>query len=191
MGKRNILICLLLFCLGWNAHGQTDDVERRDSLLRVARSGVVVRISDDTTSSVVGRVPDVAKEVVLDSILARHRGKVLFVDFWYVYCVSCKAAMLEMEPVRGEFARRGVEFIYVTGDKASPRNHWERMIPGMPGTHYRLPDEAYRYLIDERFRMPGLPYYLIVDKEGKIVYRGAGFMGCDEMRRLLEKELKR
>ena len=180
---------MLSFCVGWNSYGQETDSGRRDSLLRVARSAVVVRISDDTASYAVGRVPEVAKEVVLDSILAQHRGKVLFVDFWYVYCVSCKAAMLEMEPVRTELAARGVEFLYITGDKASPKGHWERMIRGMPGTHYRLPDEAYRYLIDERFRMPGLPYYLIVDRKGGIVYRGAGFMGCDKMRELLEHEL--
>ena len=189
MNKRNVLFCVLLFCVGWKGYCQTTGDAARDSLRRLARVSVVVRVSDDTTSSRVGRVPDTVKEQVLDSILAAHRGKVLFVDFWYVYCVSCKTAMLEMEDVRKEFAAKGVEFVYITGEKASPKGHWEKMIRSMPGVHYRVPDEVYRHLIDERVRMSGLPYYLIVDRKGRVVHRQAGFMGCDRMRELLNREL--
>ena len=138
----------------------------------------------------IGQVPDVAKEFVLDSILTAYRGEVVFVDFWYVYCRSCLRAMREMEEVKQEFEKRGVKFLFITGAKASPEERWLKMIPDMSGDHYRVTDETYRYLIDERFKMGGLPHYLIVNRKGEIKYSFRGFMGCEKMREVLENELK-
>lgn len=142
------------------------------------------------TEYTVGRVPDVSKEVVLDSILANYKGKVVFVDMWFVYCRSCLRAMEEMKELKKEFEKKGVEFVFITGAKASPINYWQKMIPNIGGNHYRVTNEIYRYLIDERFKMNGLPYYMIVNKKGEIKYTYCGFMGCEKMREILEKELK-
>lgn len=138
----------------------------------------------------VGQVPNVAKEFVLDSILTAYWGEVVFVDFWYVYCRSCLRAMREMEEVKKEFEKRGVKFLFITGAKASPEERWLKMIPDMSGDHYRVTDETYRYLIDEQFKMRGLPHYLIVNRKGEIKYSFSGFMGCEKMREVLENELK-
>ena len=139
----------------------------------------------------IGKVPVVPREQVLDSILAGYRGEVVFVDFWYVYCRSCLRAMAEMEAVKEEYLKKGVKFLFITGEKASPEVRWLQMIPDMKGIHYRVTNEAYRYLIDEQFKMKGLPYYLIVDKQGNIKYRYNGFMGCEKMREILDEELSK
>ena len=139
----------------------------------------------------IGKVPEEPKEQVLDSILAVYRGEVVFVDFWYVYCRSCLRAMAEMELVKQEYLKKGVKFLFITGEKASPEVRWLQMIPDMEGIHYRVTNETYRYLIDEQFKMKGLPYYLIVDKQGNIKYRYNGFMGCEKMREILDEELSK
>ena len=138
----------------------------------------------------IGKVPNVPKEQVFDSIMTDYRGEVVFVDFWYVYCKSCLRAMNEMEEVKQEFEKKGVKFLFITGAKASPEERWLKMIPDMSGDHYRVTNETYRYLIDEQFKMGGLPHYLIVDREGNIKNSFRGFMGREKMREVLENELK-
>lgn len=139
----------------------------------------------------IGKVPVVPKEQVLDSILAAYRGEVVFIDFWYVYCRPCLKAMEEMEEVKQEYLKKGVKFLFITGEKASPEIRWLKMIPGMKGIHYRVTNETYRYLIDEQFKMKGLPYYLVMNRQGQIKYRYNGFMGCEKMREILDEELSK
>ena len=187
------IICIIgfLFALPVDGRGQTLKDIKVDTAAQRTTLTFSLALPADTAAYTIGEVPDLPKEQVLDSILARHRGDVLFVDFWYVYCRSCKKAYAEMEPLHREFMQKGVKFLFVTGDKASPLNRWLPMIKTMPGIHYRVTNETYRYLIDEHFRMAGLPYYLIVDRRGNIVYRHAGFEGCDKIREILQQQLNK
>lgn len=127
-------------------------------------------------------------EQVFEEILSRYRGQVVFVDFWGTSCVPCVKAMKIMQPVKKEFKKKPVAYVFLTSE-SSPEELWQQMIPNIGGDHYRLTKKQDRYLV-KHFGITGVPYYILVGKDGKITYQTTGFMGCEKMRELLKKELK-
>lgn len=133
-------------------------------------------------------VPPVQDSSVLESILEKYRGRVVFVDFWGTACVPCVRAIKEMHPLKTEYKDKPVSFIFITSETASPEEKWLQMIPDFGGDHYRLSRKQYKSLT-KRFNIQFVPYYLLVDKQGNVVYQRTGFMGCPALKELLDKEI--
>ena len=133
-------------------------------------------------------VPSVQDSSVLERILEKYRGRVVFVDFWGTACVPCVRAIKEMHPLKAEYKDKPVSFVFITSETAAPEEKWLQMIPDFGGDHYRLSRKQYKSLT-KRFNIQFVPYYLLVDKQGNVVYQRTGFMGCPALKELLDKEI--
>ncbi|MNI83525.1 hypothetical protein D3C73_1403390 [compost metagenome] len=80
-----------------------------------------------------------------------------------------------------------VAFVYITNE-TSPLATYQNMTPGIKGQHYRLDNDAWRYLAD-KFKITGIPHQVLVNKEGKVVNPHLGFLDNKEIKQLLEKQL--
>ncbi|MEY8592172.1 TlpA disulfide reductase family protein [Butyricimonas hominis] len=127
-------------------------------------------------------------EEAFEMILERYKGRVIFIDFWGTSCVPCVKAMKMMKPVKKEFEGQPISYVFITSQNASPLEIWQQMIPNIGGEHYRLTRKQNKYLTD-RFNITGVPFYLLVNKKGEVVYETVGFMGCEKMRELIKKEI--
>lgn len=114
------------------------------------------------------KAPEVAEEELLDSLIARHKGKVQFIDFWATWCGGCRMMIKEYEPVKKELGEE-VAFVYLTGPSSIEKT-WKILIQDIPGEHYWLNEKQWSYLW-KHFQMSGLPMYLVIDKQGKIAKR--------------------
>ena len=126
---------------------------------------------------------------ILETIVADHKGKPIFFDFWTTWCGVCLEAIEEMKSIKQKIIDKGVEIIYITED-SSPKATWAEMLPDIGGKHYYLPQEAVKALgkkYDILELGEGYPYYLIFDKKGNISFRHAGFTGNEKMLQELEK----
>ena len=128
--------------------------------------------------------PVVSGEGLFDALMKPYRGKVVLIDFWGTSCRPCVKAMKLMKPLKKELKGEPVAYVYITGTSAAPLEVWQQMIPDIGGDHYRLERKLYQGLV-KQFDIQGVPFYLVVDREGNIVYRGTGFMGCEKMRKLI------
>lgn len=126
-------------------------------------------------------------EEALQAIFDKYKGKVVFVDFWETWCSPCRMAMKEAEPVKKELQGRDVVFVYFASGN-SPEDTWNKMIPMIPGEHYRLPNDIALHA-REHYSISGVPSYLVLDKEGKQVHFQVGFMGADRMKKMLLEQL--
>lgn len=109
--------------------------------------------------------PDCVADQVLDAIIEKNKGKIQLIDMWATWCGGCRQTIKEYEPLKKEFP--DVAFVYLTNE-TSPLELWKKLIPEIEGEHYRLGVEQWDYLWT-RFKLMGVPYYLVIDEKGAIV----------------------
>ncbi|MDR0509849.1 MAG: TlpA family protein disulfide reductase [Rikenellaceae bacterium] len=129
--------------------------------------------------------PEVEAAAILDAIVAAHKGKPLFVDFWATWCGPCLQAMKTMRPLKSEMKEHGVSVVYISYE-GSPKTKWLPMLPEIGGVHYYLTDGQWGVLRD-KYDVNGIPQYMIFDRDGHKTFQCAGFPGVEAMRSHLEK----
>lgn len=130
-------------------------------------------------------VPDVPNDKLIETIVAQHPGKAVFIDIWATWCGPCKKGIKAMEPLKMKLKDKDVVFVYLTNE-SSPQEDFERQVAFISGQHYRLPGT----LISESF--PGIdaiPQYYLYNREGKLVWQQCGW--DDEELKTVEKEIKK
>ncbi|WP_165045631.1 TlpA disulfide reductase family protein [Dysgonomonas sp. ZJ709] len=125
---------------------------------------------------------------LMDSIVSKYKGKVIFVDFWATWCGPCLTAMKESKQIKEEFDNKGVIFVYITND-TSPRRTWQQKISEMKGEHYYLSSKEWDEVLDQ-FGFSSIPTYLIYNKEGELKHKSTPFMGAKNMKEWIDELLQ-
>lgn len=127
-------------------------------------------------------------EEILPAILHSHAGRVVLLDLWATWCGPCMRAMKSMEPMKKDLEGKDIDYVFIT-NRTSPEGEWKITVADIHGEHYRLTNEQVNYLY-ETYHFPGIPAYLIADRNGKIVYQKVGFPGIGKMKEELIKALE-
>jgi thiol-disulfide isomerase/thioredoxin len=151
------------------------------------KSSELIKIIGSNYDLKVNSTPTVAKEKLIDAIIAKYKGSVVLVDFWATWCGPCMNAMVDMKPVKTELKGKGVVFVYLS-NISSPKPLWEGTIKGIGGEQYYLMANEWESVMD-KFGFTGIPSYLIYDKSGKLKQKFTGFPGTDKMRGMLKELL--
>ncbi len=116
---------------------------------------------------VVNDTPEVTEGDLFDTIMKKYKGKVVFVDFWATWCGPCRSGMERIKPLKEELKDKDLVFVYIT-NPSSPQKTWEMLIPDIHGEHYYLTQDEWNVMA-ARFKVSGIPHYVLVDKKGKVV----------------------
>src|SRR5690606_36363644 len=99
-----------------------------------------------------------------------YKGKILFVDFCATSCGPCVAMIQRMKDTREKYKDHpDFDFIFITDDRSSPEKRYDNFVEEQAlDKTYRIALEDFYYL-RELFKFNGIPRYIVIDKEGKIL----------------------
>ena len=86
-----------------------------------------------------------------------------------------------MRPLKESLSGKDIVYIYLTGP-TSPELLWRGAVSGMNGVHYRLSKPQWDYLC-KSYGITGIPGYLVIGYDGKLLARYVGFPGVDVLRK--------
>lgn len=143
-------------------------------------SNVVAQTLEKKASVVRTVATDVAGTDVLSVLAKNYEGKVVVIDFWATWCGPCRQAMKLIDEIKPELQKKGVVFVYLTGE-TSPLAKWQEMIANIEGDHYRLTKKQWGELCGN-LGLLGIPSYMILNKDGSTAYdnfKTGGYPGSD------------
>ena len=115
-------------------------------------------------------LPDTYEAKVFKELIAPFKGKIILVDFWATSCGPCIYNIRQHKTLREKHKDSSdMAFLFITSDYESPINAYDNFVNEQELTHtYRINADQYRFL-RQLFRFNGIPRYVLVDKEGKII----------------------
>lgn len=139
------------------------------------------------TGFTVNTVKKTESDELFDSMLAKFKGKVVYVDFWATWCGPCMQGIKEIAPLKDEMKDQEVVFLYIT-NQSSPEKTWNNSIPNIKGEHYRVSEDEWNYL-SQKFNISGIPHYVLVNKKGEVVNPKLGHNSNESLKVILEKQM--
>jgi thiol-disulfide isomerase/thioredoxin len=103
--------------------------------------------------------------------LSSTRGKYTLIDFWASWCVPCRRAIPLWKEVYDKYNNKEFTIVGVSSDRRW--NDWINALKKeqMPWVQVidEFPNESDPALVTKSFGTNGLPFYVLLDKEGKVI----------------------
>ncbi len=100
---------------------------------------------------------------------ARYRGKYVYVDLWASWCVPCIREIPVLKRLEAELENKDVVFLSISLDEDEAA--WKRKVGELSLKGNLLVDRG--GLLAKALRVRGIPFFLIYDREGKLLEYGA------------------
>ncbi|HEU5260632.1 MAG TPA: TlpA disulfide reductase family protein [Gemmatimonadales bacterium] len=123
-------------------------------------------------------LPDLTGDTVS---LARFAGKVTLVNFWASWCDPCREEFPHMAQLYREFARGDFEIAAISDDVDRGK-----MLAFVRQYRPPFPILVGGGRMKETYHYRGLPYSVLLDRDGRVIERIFGFGGAAEFRNLHE-----
>lgn len=125
-----------------------------------------------------------------DSVsLGELHGRVVLLNVWATWCPPCRQEIPVLQALHEENAERGLEVVGVSVDAAGEAEAVRRFADQFGITYPIWHDPQER--IASTFRTTGVPTTLLIDREGRLLWRHLGPITADdpELNRLLRATL--
>ena len=132
------------------------------------------------------------KKLSFEDIMKKHKGKMIYVDFWASWCEPCLNEMPASKRLRKEYAGKDIVFVYLAiKDKESA---WRKAVStaewkDVEDNYFILNNKTSKGL--ENLKVKSIPRYLIYDNNGKLILKNAPRPSDKQISYILDKLLKR
>lgn len=130
------------------------------------------------------------KETIFSDVIAKNRGKLIYVDFWASWCAPCRKEFSNYEILKRRIKDATIEFIFVSLDRNI--DVWKKAISAEGidaiGEQYILLNASEAEL--NKLNIRAIPKYYLYDKNGKLVNNNAPSPGDTLLLDLISKYLR-
>ncbi|MEE9161416.1 MAG: TlpA disulfide reductase family protein [Candidatus Neomarinimicrobiota bacterium] len=153
---------------------------RRPLILAISVAGLLATQTNQAPSVSVQLMD--GRKVALREL---HAKGPLVIDFWALWCAPCLKAMRHLDAFQTRYGPQGLTVLAVNLDTERSRSKVRSYVKAR-GYGFQVAldpsNDVYR-----RFNGNALPYTLLIDREGRIIYRHTGYLPGDEQ--ALERQI--
>ena len=122
--------------------------------------------------------------------LSDFRGKVVLIDVWATWCGPCQAQMPYLLKLEEELKDSGIVFMGVSVDEEKNKEKWLKMIEekGLKGIQLFASGWS---KIAKDYEIKGIPRFIVVGKDGKLVARQAPVPSDPALKEMLLEAVKK
>lgn len=121
------------------------------------------------------------------SSLDDFKGKYVFIDIWATWCGPCIYEFPYLDTLEKSYKGKDIQFITVSIDTKANREKWRAFVneKDLDGVQL-LADDAFQSAFVKAYNINGIPRFLIIDPDGKIVSNNAPRPSDPKLRELLD-----
>jgi thiol-disulfide isomerase/thioredoxin len=115
-----------------------------------------------------------------------YKDGVTLVNFWALWCKPCRVEMKALKKIYDKYSNQGLNIVGINQDTPRSVNKVESFVKSQR-VEYDIILDPNKELF-EMFNGQAVPYTLIYDKSGTVVYKATGYLPGDEIK--LEEKIK-
>ena len=128
-------------------------------------------------------------EKIFRKLIEPHKGKIILVDVWGIWCSPCKEALSKSQELYERL--KDYDIVYMYFANRSPEQAWKNVINeynvhGDNVEHYNLPSEQ-QSALEGYLRVAAYPTYRLVDRNGELLEVNASPRDIDAFEQMLKK----
>ncbi len=143
---------------------------------------------DTTDTKKVYLIDTFKQKTQLKDVLNKHKGKLVYVDFWASWCAPCRAAFPEAKKLHKDYSNKEVAFVYISIDRDFKKWKTASKEEGFLRSRNNLFAVNYpNALFYKQLNLKSIPRYLLYDQQGNLIHKNAPGPEGKEIRALLDK----
>lgn len=122
--------------------------------------------------------------------LSDFKGKLVYIDFWATWCGPCLREIPSFKKIKDAYANKDIVFLAISLD--DDKEAWQKMVttdPNLSGIQLYA-EKAWSSDVAKLYQIYGIPTFVLIDAEGKIIEYPATRPSDPELQLLLDKYLK-
>ena len=125
------------------------------------------------------------------SKLEDFKGKYVYIDIWATWCGYCLKELPNLKKLEEDYKGKNMVFVSISEDNPEDVKKWRKMIKDKEmGGVQLIANKETRVQFDSFFKISGIPRFIILDPDGKIVNADAPRPSDPELSLLLDSLLK-
>jgi thiol-disulfide isomerase/thioredoxin len=128
-----------------------------------------------------------------ETALSDLKGKVVYIDIWATWCGPCRKEFPFLKKLEAEYhGNENMVFMGINVDVTKDKQKWLNFLEKeqLPGLQVFAGDAANTALM-KPYKVSGIPRFILVGKDGKLIFADAPRPSSDEIKTILNSALKK
>ena len=116
------------------------------------------------------------------------KGKFVYIDVWATWCGPCIGEIPALKEVEKEYHGKNIEFVSISIDDRKDHEKWKKMVADKELKGIQLfADNDWKSDFVKNYAIDGIPRFILIDNEGKIVNADAPRPSDTKLKELLKE----